>query len=468
MLLLRELAAHGRVRFRRFYSRRIRRLLPALALVLTVTALLSMVLQSPFGSQQDTAVVGIGASMWLANAALYLVTGDYFDNAAETIPLLHTWSLAVEEQFYLVFPALLAVGYWWGHRKQGRGVRGATIVMAAVVAASFAISLWLSYGRGQPFIDKPPAAAFYSAPSRAWEFGIGSLVALWANRAIPLSRAAGAAVGWAGAALLLAAATLIPDTAVFPGSVAVVPVAGTAMLIVAGRTERNAIGRLLARRPLPAIGDVSYSWYLWHWPLIVFARLVWPNNSGVTVVAAVIALPVAWASYTYFEQPIRLVGGLGIWATARLAVVSIAIPVLLFGVVYVEATRSWEDPAISAMADQVRPVPTGYREGCHSSVPIPARDLTKCTFEGLPGSPKVFLVGDSNAGQYAEAVVDSGSHAEPDRCTRNDVRLPTDRCRFRAVRPARRGLSDFPGTIHSMVDRAGWSVDHHRRRERGH
>jgi peptidoglycan/LPS O-acetylase OafA/YrhL len=407
-LLIRELTVHRRIRFYRFYSRRVRRLLPALALVLIVTAVASMLLQSPLGAQQDTAVAGVGASAWLANGALYIITGGYFDNAADSIPLLHMWSLAVEEQFYLAFPALLALGFLVGQRVLRRGLRGATIVMTVVFALSFALSIWLSYGHGLPAVTKPAAAAFYSAPTRAWEFGAGALVAIWAARARPLSPLMAMTVSVIGALLLAAAAAVIPITAVFPGVMALVPVLGTAMLIAAGRTSGNAVARLLAATPLQRVGDVSYSWYLWHWPFIVFSSLLWPERKWITVVAAAMSLVVAWLSFNYFEQPIRRHGGKAKWATPRLVFVCVSIPLVLFATLYSEARRSWGDADIAAMAKQVNPVPIGYRSGCHSSVPIPNRDLKLCTFVGSAAGRRIFVIGDSNAGQYAEAVVAAG------------------------------------------------------------
>ena len=407
-LLLRELTAHGRVRFRRFYARRVRRLLPALALVLTVAALLSIVLESPLGSQQDTAVVGIGASLWMANAALYFVTGSYFDNAGEMMPLLHTWSLAVEEQFYLAFPAILAISYRWGGRTKRWGVRGASVAMVMILVASFTLSLWLSYGHGLPFVDKPAVAAFYSAPSRAWEFGIGGLVALWTCRAMPPSRVIGAAAGWVGAALLLAAAALTPDTVVFPGLAAVVPVAGTALLILAGRIEGSTIGRLLARRPMQAIGDVSYGWYLWHWPLIVFARRLWPETGWPVVAAAACALPVAWLSFKYVERPIRVDRGNSGKSSLRLAVLCVSIPIVVFTNLILGAAASWGNEQIAAMALQVRPEQAGYAEGCQSEATIPERSLRKCTWNATTGGETIYLIGDSNAGQYSDGLIEAG------------------------------------------------------------
>ena len=407
-LLVRELRTHGRIRFARFYTRRVRRLLPALTVLLLVTGIASMALQSPLGAQQDTALAGIGSSAWLANAALYVITGDYFDNAADTIPLLHMWSLAVEEQFYLVFPALLLLGFVLARRLGRSGLRGATVIMTIAFALSFALSLWLSAGNHVPGIAKPQTAAFYLAPTRTWEFGAGALVAIWAARSHHLGRTLTLAAAAVGTALLAVSAVFIHSTTPFPGFAALVPVAGTALLIVAGRGESNAVSNLLGTRVLQRIGDLSYSWYLWHWPFIVFASLLWPDRLWVKILAAVVSLGAARLSYVFVEEPIRHRESTSGWATLRVVAAGVVAPLLAFVGLYAGASHSWGNDRIAAAAAQLDPVPSGYKAGCHNSTPVGDRDLSRCTFEGAAGSSPTYLVGDSNAGQYAEALVGAG------------------------------------------------------------
>ena len=176
--LLRELTSAGRIDLPRFYVRRIRRLLPALALMVTTVAVLGT-LASPLATQRTGALTGIAASVFAANVYLYQLPTGYFDVSATLDPLLHTWTLAVEEQFYLVFPALLILG--WACTR-GRGERGRRLGTAAIVAAvsvvSYVLAVRLAGGWAPGGLDSPESFGFYGSPTRAWEFGLGALVAL--------------------------------------------------------------------------------------------------------------------------------------------------------------------------------------------------------------------------------------------------------------------------------------------------
>lgn len=405
-MLMGEIRRSGRISLGAFFGRRILRLLPALAVVTVVTLVVAGFVQSPIGAQQDTAIVGVGASTWSANAALYFVTGDYFDNAADTIPLLHIWSLAVEEQFYVVFPLVVLVVAMFTPGQRA-GCKRMTWALSVIGLFSLMLSIWLTYGTVSGLV-KPATAAFYSSPTRAWEFIAGALVALWAisrKRGGGRSSAAGV-VSVLGGAGLIVSGLCITSHVSWPGYAALLPVMSTSALIVAGQLDPGTcIGRVLEWRPLTWLGDLSYSWYLWHWPFIVFATALKPTAVA-PVVAATASLAVAWLSYERLEQPLRR------WRPAKgrsivaLTAVCIVVPLTLSGTLWTGAQRSWGQPALQEMASQLRPVPMGYGLGCHSSTPLGDRDLARCTF-GDPGGDVVYLLGDSNGGQYAEAVVAS-------------------------------------------------------------
>ena len=172
--LLRELTSAGRIDLPRFYVRRIRRLLPALALMVTSVAVLGT-LASPLATQRTGALTGIAASVFAANVYLYQLPTGYFDVSATLDPLLHTWTLAVEEQFYLVFPALLILGWACTRGRSERGRRlGTAAIVAAVSVVSYVLAVKLAGGWAPGGLDSPESFGFYGSPTRAWEFGLGS------------------------------------------------------------------------------------------------------------------------------------------------------------------------------------------------------------------------------------------------------------------------------------------------------
>jgi peptidoglycan/LPS O-acetylase OafA/YrhL len=250
-MLLRELDQTGRIDFKTFYLRRVRRLLPALALMLSIVLAVGALI-GPVGGQRVAARTGAAAALMNANHGLAFETqGGYFDVAAEVNAVLHTWSLAVEEQFYLLFPAVVAVAFVL-HRRLGV-IRG----LVGIATLSFVLSWALSEGRPWviPVGKYSQELAFYSAPTRAWEFAIGGLLVF----ARALGRRASVACAIAGAGMVLWSSVAFDANTVFPGVAALLPVIGAvtpdARLVIGGRRAR-AVPFPRLRRRAPGSGAV--------------------------------------------------------------------------------------------------------------------------------------------------------------------------------------------------------------------
>ena len=396
-MLVAELAETGGLRLPRFYARRVRRLLPALAVLLVAVALVGT-LASPIASQRVGGLTGVWASIFAANAYLYNLGTGYFDLNASLDPLLHTWTLAVEEQFYLVFPALLLLGW------RLRGRVGATLLVALASGCSFYLALRFSQAYGLAVIAHPQRFAFYGSPTRAWEFGAGSLLALAAPLLGRLPWLLADGLGAAGLAWIGVGVLVIDGSELASGSEMLLPVLGTCALIAAGFSSRSLVARGLSNRPLVWIGDLSYSWYLWHWPLIVFARALWPTTAGVALAAAAASLLPAWLSYRYVETPIRRERR---WEGRRalaLAGVCVAAPLLASGGLALTPNAL----AQSAPIAQWRQLDRQHADvlgGCNEETPLGRRREGECSWRVAGARGEAVLIGDSNAGHFTEPFV---------------------------------------------------------------
>jgi peptidoglycan/LPS O-acetylase OafA/YrhL len=305
-LLWREVSTAGAVRLPRFYGARARRLLPASATVGVVTAIGSAVLLPPL---QARTVMGdgIASALYVSNYRFILQGVDYLAADLPPSPFQHYWSLGVEEQFYLVWPALIIGTAWLIRRARRRSSADAIfserpylVVLALVAAGSFAVSLVVTYVL--------PPVAFFSLPTRAWQLAAGGLVALTAGQWRRLPPRAAAIAGWAGLGLILLACTRLGTTTLYPGTAALLPVLGTALVIGAGcATPSQGCGRVLALAPMRAIGRVSYSWYLWHWPVLVLAPALLGHSLGLAgrLAAALVSGGLAVLTLRFIENPLR-------------------------------------------------------------------------------------------------------------------------------------------------------------------
>jgi peptidoglycan/LPS O-acetylase OafA/YrhL len=286
-ILYREISA-GCFSFLNFWARRARRILPALSVVLLATLALGWLLFT----DKDFSELGRTVryqSLFISNI-LFMREDGYFQPASELKPLLHTWSLAVEEQYYVFFPLLIAV--------MMRHVRYWRWMLFAVLLVSFGLNIF--------YIDRNPDVAFFSLPSRAWELLCGAMLAVlptprrlrpWVNQA----------TGLAGLVAVLFAVFTFDRTTVFPGWAATLPVLGAAALIWSGAQGSTWVGRLLSARLLVWVGLVSYSLYLWHWPVYVYANAI--SSSGIQPWEAMgwilLSLGLAWFSFRFIELPFR-------------------------------------------------------------------------------------------------------------------------------------------------------------------
>ncbi|MGB8388936.1 acyltransferase family protein, partial [Mycobacterium sp.] len=361
-LLWREVSTTGTVRLGRFYGARARRLLPASALVGVVIMICQALLVPPLLAR--TAIDdGIACALYVGNYRFALRGVDYFASKVPS-PFEHYWSLGVEEQFYVVWPALIIGTAWFIRRVRRRAGAHATsrqtpylVVLALVGAVSFAVSLVLTH--------TAPSMAFFSLPTRAWELAAGGLVALTATHWRRLPARPAAIAGWAGLALILLACTRLDSTTPYPGTAALLPVLGTALVIGAGcAAPLQGCGRVLAWRPMQAVGRVSYSWYLWHWPVVVvvlvYAAPVLGHAVWLGLAAVVIAGGLAVLTTRFVENPLRFAAPLRRSAAKSLAlgaaVTAVAVAV---GVVLHVPNPVGHGPAAPTMTVTAPPVPTG-------------------------------------------------------------------------------------------------------------
>jgi peptidoglycan/LPS O-acetylase OafA/YrhL len=406
-LLLGDLESSGRISLPSFYARRIRRLLPSLATVLAVTLVLGFFLLPLLGERQGLAKSALSSLIFVANHYFLTTTGGYFDQPAELQPLLHLWSLSVEEQFYVVWPLILICLAAFV-RGSGQMIRAVRLAIGVVAIASFAANVWM--------VSTNPQIAFYTAPTRAWELGLGAFIATLplktvtdqGSRAFTSLRPALAVLASAGLIMVATSYGCIRSGGTFPGYAALLSTIGTSLLIFA-HTQCPGLptARLLALPPFVFIGKLSYAWYLWHWPLFAFARInrLSEANLAQDLALAIVALTLAWLTYVLVEQPIRR-GTLAIpnMRMLRAGAISLGALALLAG-----ALGAWgkfgpqKDPArIYAIWNDRNP----YEQKCLNSWEkwTGAIDASSCSTGPAEAQGRVFVWGDSLSDSWSPMI----------------------------------------------------------------
>ncbi|MDU8459085.1 acyltransferase family protein [Pseudomonas syringae group sp. J254-4] len=396
-----------------FYQRRIIRLFPALITVLLFCVVFGWLALLPdeYKSLAKHVVSGAG---FVANLTLWS-EASYFDVAAEAKPLLHLWSLGVEEQFYLVWPVVLLV-VW---KKPTR----LTVSLLAIIVASFALNIYQA--------SNNPTADFYSPLTRFWELLVGALIAANIDR-VSLGEKSANIVSVCGMLLVLVGLVTITSKDAYPGFLALIPVSAAAMLIASGR--RGVANRIILSNPLMVgVGVISYPLYLWHWPLLSFSRIVESATPCLTIRVTVLFLSfvLAFATYKFIETPFRK-GRVG----RRQSVLALSSAMILIAsfsaVVYVAdgvSTRSGANPVVHHPADLGRDpylqYITNHFSRCADPVLLNLSVLDtsygfRC-FQSQPNIPiEVLLLGDSHAEHWLPGLSDQlrgvsvGSLIQPD------------------------------------------------------
>ena len=425
-LLVKELGESGTLSLREFYARRARRILPASFLVLAVTLIGTAVFFSPVGFWHATPGL-VASAAYVPNLLFAKEVADYF-HPVRVSPVIHYWSLGVEEQFYVFYPAFLLVAQRFAARG---GPRVVAWVVAAVIA-SMALSLvWTAAS---------PTSAFYLLPTRAWELGAGALLAFAGLRTRAIGTRIANGAGALGIALIAGSAVLFTSSTAFPGVAALVPVAGTVLVIAGGGSARASWpARALAWAPMRYIGRISYSLYLWHWPVIVFGGIALAGiiPDGIEIILALaLTFGLSAATFRWVEDPLRHGQIVGLRASRNLATALVASVVIValtlagrtvvgqrfaggsIGKLGPGATDSLAGliPATGPIAD--RPLPRDavpslldlgagktlinpYINGC--SLRSPDTVNGRCTY-GDPAAPEVVLLGDSHITQWWPAL----------------------------------------------------------------
>ena len=411
-LLVDEYENTGKISFADFYARRFKRLLPALSVVVASTIIAACILLHPVENQQGIMFSAIASMGFVANLYFWRTTGGYFDSSAESQPLLHLWSLGVEEQWYLVFPILLLFLLILVRRYFKSCARDSILFLILGVGAllSYVLCIWGT--------EHHARATFFILPTRAWEFLAGACSSLilrkcqnsigsWQAQILSL-------VGIGG---LLISFFLIKEGHHFPGSIAILPVIFTCCIIIAGKDHNSLAYKVFSLAYLRQLGKLSYSWYLWHWPLIVFPRILSGNHSNFAIdlfFGAIVSFIFAALTWKYIEQPARYKRFLissadNIRIIRRGIALCVCVSVLgLIGMAYSDflARKPSNLPLVEAIKPSSRSAVDYSKCMSRYLLNVPNElDMKHCLFGSSDSdSPDIVLWGDSHAGVFSNLL----------------------------------------------------------------
>ncbi|MFC4035451.1 acyltransferase family protein [Streptomyces polygonati] len=434
-LLLRELSADGRLSIRKFYARRALRLLPASTIVVVATLggawlYLSRVRFSEYVGD------ALSSTFYVVNLRLAGAGTNYLNADSPPSPFQHFWSLAVEEQFYLIWPLLLLVTWKVTGSLAGASARRRavllTVPLVALCAVSFVFNVTLT--------GTSVSWAYFGSHARFWELGVGALLGMSVSRLERLPRPVAAAMTWTGLGTLVGAALWLDNGTAFPGYWALLPVAGAGLVLAGGCAPvRYGAGLVLSPRPVTWVGGVSYGWYLWHWPLLVILPEAFHHRPTVwfNLACCAVGLALAWLTLRLVENPVRFNGvfrgrpwralalgaGLSAFATAAALIAAAFPPQIGVGAAAPAlrgAVMEAADPQVTlsrllAAPNDSLPVNMSpkitdvkgelsalYREGCQVAYTSTAQP--PCVFGDPHGGRTVVLFGDSHAAQWFPAL----------------------------------------------------------------
>jgi peptidoglycan/LPS O-acetylase OafA/YrhL len=435
-MLLREYEASGKISLSNFYARRVRRLLPASALVLAVTLIASILILPPLSIPSVARDIS-AAALYISNIVFAFRATDYFAAGAAPSPILHFWSLGVEEQFYLFWPAIfLLVAFRAKNIRIRIGIAIAGIGISSFVFATYLVT------RAGPW-------AFFSLPTRAWELALGGILAVIGSNLSKIHRWVAVLLGWSGLVAVIYSGLFIKATAPFPSWPALIPTFGAAMLIIGGSQATRFGPEPLMGKPLPQFfGGISYSLYLWHWPLLVLPLALQdaPLNIYQRSGLALLAIPFAYATKRWVEDPLRHGKFIGTRPSRNLLTAA-AMALVISGVAittdYLVTTNSHRnivamtpeqktaeldavlnpltensktansrpDTPASAVPTNLQPQlvdaksdrPITYLDRCHTQENLPPSTLP-CLYGDLASNTTVALFGDSHALSWFPAL----------------------------------------------------------------
>ena len=389
-LLMREIERTGTINFKEFYARRFKRLLPTSFFVLAVTAIFSWLLL-PATMRSSLGRDVIAASLYVSNYLFAWWQADYQNLDATPSPVIHYWSLAVEEQFYLLWPLLILTFFIVATKLKKKITL--TLLVGTITALSFVFSIYQT--------ETSPIWAFYSLPTRAWELGLGALLVL-----IPPIRSR-KLIGLLGFIFIIISAFIFGETTAFPGFNAVLPVMGTVMLIATINTWPPFLNDVANSRLFQWLGEISYPLYLWHWPLLVLPSTYFARPLAVyeRILAIIATIILADLTHRFIEQPFRKTKTIPTLVFKRTVIITLVSVMIGTTIIFSSSDKidvSGINGAVSLAEIKARPLV--YDDGCHAN--YAQTQSAKCEYANIKSQKTIVLYGDSHAAQWFPALVE--------------------------------------------------------------